>query len=568
MPIGQADQHQANVAMNRGAVENLDRKTISDYANATDTGKLTQRAAINREARMSDANSDNQIISRAMSSLSNMGAMDTFLDPVKIKNRRDRDESNVKGKEENADKSELSKEILRSSRGTLINQAFKKNNNPMKFAESLDSEGRQMLEDYESLFSKSVISQNDPNQRSQIKRRMEQLESRLMEKGMNAEQFREVGSQIRGAATQELASLMKEAFLKKLTAPTKSIEWAISEKNLNSVLNFAMTNTRMMASLGGGLKELMDRAKQDAMDQISSTILNEFEKDLIREGVRSNQPMANKDVKSFIEMAMQAGVDVAKWSKEWENKKWDLGLQELPDNVKDKIAEEKKNLTDFGQDDQNQKQNQKKDDGPDISADDKETLFDQFREVVATRLIDDSIKTRFDTAFTMRNINRKMKQLGIDPKDMQRIREEAKGLARLKLISLLKTAYLERVVLLAESGARVKVSSRRISKLREKLTKLGAEITEDELSKIRHEAEFMVHSSAVAKLAAIKVTESVDGHNADIEQERTYLTKLMTGIERRWQYDNMVSKSEIRKGNMMKRIFGRIGAFRRIDGQV
>ena len=509
---------------------------------------------------MSDVdNLEKNIMTRSLNALSTMGVVSQLKSG----------ETNIKGLKEKLRSSDDSaddrKELLSSD-----NKGIKEEINGMKrvssrqkimqWAKGKSGQGtEQSINEFASLSSKMIMADGNPDARAAIKRRIDEVRAKLEKEGMTGEEFRDIQTLVRGQARKEIALLIKDAFLKRLTTPQKSIEWAINEKGINSILDFAFLNESLGGHAFGGydLQKTTDKAKAEAEDILRSVVLNEFEKDVARDALNSKSALGKEEIGKFIELANRVGVDLPKWTRAWEDKKWDLGLQELPENVINMIGKENDAKHEMGSDGKRKQQQEEEDETARIEME-KSSLIDQARAVFTERYLNFTWATFFRTSFKLRSVTSKLKKLGFCDKEIKEIKDQALGLARIKLIALIKEAYMERVLLVDESKARIRMVSKRLNSLEGKLRELGITLGQDDIRKIKAEIESTVYESSVFKLMNLREKkEGVEKLSDSEEKELVYLVKLVKKLEGIKSREKRIKDYEANKGSFMASVLNR-----------
>ncbi|MEK7376498.1 MAG: hypothetical protein AABZ57_05000, partial [Candidatus Margulisiibacteriota bacterium] len=430
----------------------------------------------------------------------------------------------------------------------------------MQWARGKSGQGLEMnLNEFAALSSKMLMADADPDARAAIKRRIDEVKAKLEKEGVSPEEFHGIQTMVRGQARKEIALLIKDAFLKRLTTTQKSVEWAINEKGVNNILDFAFLNESLGGFSFGGtdLQETTNNAKEKARDVLRSVVLNEFEKDVARDALNPKSTIGKDEIGKFIEIANRVGADIPKWTKSWSDRKWDLGLQELPENVINMIGKENDSRHEMGHDGKKKKKEEELDEMQAIEME-KSVLMDEARAIYTERYINFTWGTFFKTAFKLRNVSGRLKKMGLSDKEMKEIKGQALGLARIKLIGLIKEAYMERVVLIDESKARIRMVSKRLNGLEKKLTELGVTLGKDDIKKIKEETENTVYETSVFKLMNLKEKkEGQEKPDDATEKEIVYLTKLVAKLENIRSREDRMRGYEERKGRFMSSVLNR-----------
>ena len=477
-------------------------------------------------------NLDQNILTKSMNALSSMGIISQLKSgETNIKSLKER----LKSDEQTDDSKDLYSSDNKGIRDEISNnRRVSGRQKIMQWARGKTGQAMEMnLNEFANLSSKMLMADGNPDARAAIKRRLDEVKAKLEKEGVSPEEFHDIQTMVRGQARKEIAMLIKDAFLKRLTTPQKSIEWAINEKGVNNILDFAFLNESLGGFSFGGtdLQKTTDNAKAQAEDVLRSVILNEFEKEVMRDASNPSTRINKDEIAKFIEIANRVGADIPKWTKSWGDRKWDMGLQELPKNVINMIGKENDSKHEMGQDGKKKNKEEEIDEMPAIEME-KSLLKDEARAIYTERYINFSWGTFFKTAFKLRNVSGRLKKMGLSDKEMKEIKDQALGLARIKLIGLIKEAYMERVLLVDESKARIRMVNKRLSGMDNKLKDLGITLGKDDIDKIKTETENTVYEASLFKLLGLKeAAEASASKRSDADKEISYLTKLVNKLE-------------------------------------
>ena len=494
-------------------------------------------------------NLEKNILTKSMNALSNMGVISQLKSgETNIKSLKERLKSDEKT-DESKDLYSSDQKGVKDETGNMKRVTSRQK--IMDWAKDKAGEDLELdLNEFANLSSKMLMADGNPDARTTIKKRLDEVRAQLEKEGVSPEEFHDIQAMVRGQARKEIAVLIKDAFLKRLTTPQKSIEWAINEKGVNDILDFAFLNESLGGFSFGGtdLQETTNNAKEQAQDVLRSVVLNEFEKDVARDALNPRSSIGKEEIGKFIEIANRVGVDLPTWTKAWEDKKWDLGLQELPEKVINQINQEKEGRHSMA-DDRNKRQQPEETDEKNRIETEKSELIDGARAIFTERYINFTWGTFFKTAFKFRAIKSKLKDLGVEGPELQKIKDQALGMARIKLISLIKEAYMERVLLVDDSKARIRMVNKRLSGLENKLKELGVTLGKDDIKKIKTETENTVYESSVSKLFTLKENQEAGNERPGApDKEIAYLTKLVKKLEGIKSREERMREYESRKG--------------------
>jgi len=241
---------------------------------------------------------------------------------------------------------------------------------------------------------------------------------------------------------------------------------------------------------------LIDRAKEQAIDELKGFVLEELENMLIKKTYLQDTDF--KDVFKLINLADRAGVDYQTWLEEvWPKKKDDHGLFLLD------VPHAVTGLTvNCSTDDPGQKQKH----GYEYEgSDEKEVLINRLRAIYLQRSIKGDAWTNLETVFKMRKLKNGLFRLGIfTPELDEQIKHEAEVLAKMKTLEMLNEALLERATFYDLAGPAHELVEKKMKGLIKNLERLGMPLSNTEFIVLRDKANYQIFELSKKELEVVR----------------------------------------------------------------
>lgn len=379
-----------------------------------------------------------------------------------------------------------------------------------------DREVQGAVREYASLYSQYTVSHSP-----EVRKKLEKLEAELKEKGVTARELNSIKTAASNSIRKELAQQVRDAFMKKILSPEKSVEMVVNEKSLNDILDFSLqTGVHDDESL----QELADHVLKDTASAIKDLAREKIEEKLIGkhisadEGKKAGQKEEG-ELKDLLKLAAKAGLDLNEFTQNWQVKKFDLGLF-VPDFPLGQGG------AGAGADSQQQNKGQYEF----TQEDEKDLQTNRLRAVYMHRALAGDWKTMLETSVKMRKLKNGLIRLGVSSNEFERIEKEGRAAARLKLIGMLRETLEERATLYELAGPAFKLIEQKIKGLLSNLARLDFKMEGLEFESLRDSANLRVFDAAKQEFLTLK--DMVRGtRNPSLEKRYKLVLKLMRRLK-------------------------------------
>ncbi len=405
---------------------------------------------------------------------------------------------------------------IRSSRNFVENTQNKKSrDNQNNFNDSNNFKGE--AKDYAKTYANFVVNGSD-----KVKEKMEKMEAGLKAKGLSDKQISDLRQSSKNAVRFEITQQIKDAFLRQVLSPHKSLEHIMNSRALNQILDFAFLNEKIGGYDFGGYHGNLQGATNKVVTEVREELFDFFNDEIEREltGQVATGKKDYKNVKSLIKLAEKVGFDKEAFLRSWENKIDDIGLLPVdPELLKQGTAGS------FSKD------SRERNTGFEYSQqDEKEILINQLRVIYMQRIVSGSWQTFLTTSFRVRKLKNGLIKLGLEFKDFSNLEIEAKAMARVKLISALEDVLHERATFYDLSGPAYKLNERKIKGFLRNIEKLGRPLSEEEFFILRDKANEDMFHQAKNDLNELEIITEFKA-SPQLEKRQRLLIKLMERLK-------------------------------------
>lgn len=391
--------------------------------------------------------------------------------------------------------------------------------NAEKFQLNLDSETRELMRHYTQLYGQIVSSRSGATTQE-----LEKLERKLKDKGLDNQQLLELKLSIKSSLRSEVLGQIKDAFLKKAISMEMIVELGTAERGLNDLLAFIQGSEELGGFDFGGYKTDLQGAVNHASEEVFREVRLAL-KDILDQkmterliSTETNPKEVRKELQGLLEVGKRVGFNTTEYMKSWFKEKNNQGLfvfqrPDLAVNIQTHLQ-----------------QNQREDDDTDpLTEQTEEYLINRLRALYIRSALKNDWRTSLDTSLKIIKTKNKMIKLGIFSNDINdKVREESRLIAGLKIMEMLREAFMERATLYRLSGPAFKLNEAKITGLMRNAKKLGMELNEYEFKLIRDRANEAVFEAAKRELKLTKVALSVK----DTPIQRDKKKKLIQLMER------------------------------------
>ena len=300
---------------------------------------------------------------------------------------------------------------------------------------------------------------------------------------------------------------------------------------LNQVLDFSL---KKGVHDDATLQLLADGVREEAKEEIKDFAKNKMEESLMGKILSSDSKVSQKsteELKELIKLASKVGIDLNEFSKDWKVKKHDLGLfvADIPLSGgglnSDSQNKKEKNPYEFTKDDE------------------KDLLINRLRAVYMHRALSGDLASIMNTYFKIRRLKNGLIKLGISSDEFKNIEKDGTGLARLRLIDMLKSALEERATLYELAGPAFKLIEHKIKGILENIKRLGWDLSDTEFSSLRDNANIKVLNAAKDEFLSVRAILK-ESNRPDLDKRLSLILKLMNRLKGESNLDLEIPKRE------------------------
>lgn len=512
MGLDNINQQQAAIATNMAAAENLDKAIQSEYdkmSTETDNSSKVQESILKKALEGKAGNLGTQIVAKLAVKLAQNLPTNRILSNLK---------ENYDFLLENQEESPSDLVNIRSGH-SFVNKGQKQKGmngqgggGAFSGGDDGQPESGPSVREYVSAYSQMLV-----NGGSEIKKKVQQLESKLIEENkVPAKELQHVKSQVANSVRQEVLQQVKQAYLKQVLAKGKSVEWLIAKKEVGNFIDYAFLNEKLggydFGGLDGHLQGAVDKAKAQTLGELKEFVQDEMTNQVTKKALGIDEKSTEKEIESLLKLGSKVGFSVKKFVAQIPRLKDDLGLNPIIDF---EYAP-----TDAQTGDQSRERRSYRY----TAEEEKEVMTDKLRALYLKRAMYGDLRTVLETQFKMVKLKNGLIRLGV--KNFDETEKEGKGLAKVKLVEMLREAFEERATYVKLAGPAWNMTERKLKTVLANLDRLGVSLTDQELSYVRDKANERMHAEAEHELSLIDTAIKARG-------EMKYLTtkkKVVTGI--------------------------------------
>jgi hypothetical protein len=421
-----------------------------------------------------------------------------------------------------------------------------------KIQYQLDSETRELMEHYTRLYGQVISSRSGA-----AAQELDKLEKKLKnDKGFNNTQLLELKLSVKQSLRGAVVGQIKDAFMKKMVSMDMVVELGTAERGLNELL----AEIQESADLGGvdfggfntDLQGSVDRAAQEAAGEVRLALKDMLDQKMTERLVsESTDPKeARKDLQALLELGKKVGFNATDYMKSWYKSKEDNGLFVFERPVTDAV-----NIhANLQQNNQQNNQNSGSDPETAVEAPAEETedyLINRLRALYIRSALKNDWRTSLDTSLKIIKTKNKMIKLGIFSNDINdKVREESRLIAGLKIMEMLKEVFLERATLYRLAGPAYQLIDAKMTGLMRNAKKLGLELTDYEFTLLRDRANESVYEVSKRELKLTNVALAVK----DSPMLRDKKKKLIQLMERLQTESNIQDDSALAENELTDRV--------------
>ncbi|MDR2430871.1 MAG: hypothetical protein LBD99_01235 [Candidatus Margulisbacteria bacterium] len=391
-----------------------------------------------------------------------------------------------------------------------------------KFQLQLDSETRELMRHYTQLYGQIISSRSGA-----AAEELDKLERRLKDKGLDNNQLLELKLSIKNSLRGEVLSQIKDAFLKKTVSMEMLVELGTAERGLNDLLAFIEGSPELGGADFGGYKTSLQGAIDYAADEVAKEVRLAL-KDILDQKMTerlvsqtADPKEARKELRGLLELGKRVGFSTTEYMKAWFKEKNNQGLfvfqrPELSAEVQAGLQQNRDNEAAL--------------EAP--SEETEEYLINRLRALYIRSAVKNDWRTSLDTSLKIIKTKNKLIKLGIFSNDINdKVREESRLIAGLKIMEMLREAFMERATLYRLAGPAYKLNEAKITGLMRNAKKLGMELTEYEFTLIRDRANEAVFETAKRELKLTGVALAVKATPL-LRDKKRKLIQLMERLQK------------------------------------
>jgi hypothetical protein len=485
------------------------------------------------------------IVANAVASFSRSSLGKLFDDAPKTKDKHFRVQDYIRESDEpQAD----NVSITRRNNVKSLNQEMELRRGDREHAEKiqyqLDSETRELMEHYTRLYGQIISSRS-----AAAAQELDKLEKKLKtDKGFNNTQLLELKLSVKQSLRGAVVGQIKDAFMKKMVSMDMVVELGTAERGLNDLL----AEIQESAELGGvdfggfntDLQGSVDRAAQEVAGEVRLALKDMLDQKMTERlvGESVDPKEARKDLQALLELGKKVGFNATEYMKGWYKSKEDNGLFVFERPRTDAV--------DIHANLQQHNQNNNRDSEAGLETPSEETedyLINRLRALYIRSALKNDWRTSLDTSLKIIKTKNKMIKLGIFSNDINdKVREESRLVAGLKIMEMLKEVFLERATLYRLAGPAYQLVDAKMTGLMRNAKKLGMELTEYEFTLLRDRANESVYEVSKRELKLTNVALAVKD-SPILRDKKKKLIQLMERLktESNIQDDSALAENEL-----------------------
>ncbi|MCU0641612.1 MAG: hypothetical protein MUC35_05935 [Candidatus Margulisbacteria bacterium] len=379
---------------------------------------------------------------------------------------------------------------------------------------------RAAVKEYLGAYSQFLVSGG-----GEAKKKLEQLETSLLkDKGFSPKELQSVKLNAANSVRSEIMRQVKQSYIKQLCAPGKSVEELLSKKEVQGYIDFAFFNDKLggydFGGREGDLKGAVDRQTGDQSQELKDFVAEKLTEGLTSKTV-GEQPENKivKEIDQVLKLGEKIGFDIQGFMQRLPDISLDQGL--LPVIAHNQGAQAAAGGQ-GGSADERPRQYQ-------YTADEeKDILTDKLRALYLRRAVNGDSRTILETQFKMIKLKNGLIKLGVS--NTEQIETEGKGLARYRLMEMLREGFEERATYAKLSGSAWSITEKKIKTVLRNLEKLGVALSQTELDSLRDKANAKMLQEAQEELAVVKAAIEARGPVAFLTGKQKLLTDVIARL--------------------------------------
>ena len=350
---------------------------------------------------------------------------------------------------------------------------------------------KETLKKYISSFSETIINDNPQKTQEKI-----QLGQTLQKLGVSQETLKQAERNTEKFVRADLRQQLKQGFI--------SLALTYNPKKMTQDMVIHSKKYEKLQEMGKNLGLLDDAMDQDnlknaAKDELRSVLTDELDQALIEKKINSRSPKELvKAFNEFNELANISKFEPGDYIRKLNKKLDNLGLNYFMNPLAKAPLD-----TDTGSGQQKKNQQER--------FNEIESIEDQLRTMFMTQVIKRDIKSAFATRYNIFKLKSALKKTGeVTEGTFERLEEEGRALAKLKLLDLLQESFEERATLPELAGAAYGLVKKKMKTSLSGLKVLRAAPSKGEIDAIKDQVNKAIFS--VVKEEYIKVEVFIEAN--------------------------------------------------------
>ncbi|RAP36904.1 hypothetical protein DID80_04665 [Candidatus Marinamargulisbacteria bacterium SCGC AAA071-K20] len=375
---------------------------------------------------------------------------------------------------------------------------------------------QETVQEFVAAFSDDLISE-----KPEKKERVRILKEKLQSNGFNTKKLRTVENKVQELVSSDLKKKLKQSFLQVALSYDKQDESKSLVQNFQSYKT--LLNYGEESGIFNGSNFDIDKIKEDSKQEIRDFLATELDRTLTETKLRSTDPRElMKEFDKFNEIASFVKFDPGKFLQDFNVKLNDMGLYDYEWATESGVIDTE---TSTDSDGSNNQQEQEEQSAVDFEHN-LEISDDKLRQLYIRQYTKNSIFEAGKLALEIFSAENKVKELhGSD--HLEKIRKEARGVAKLKLVIMLRESYEERATLPELKGAEFEQLDKTFKMVLTGLKKADVEISKTYLREIRDQANKAMFTLIKEELTRVEMHLGNNPKNFSLLQKREQYKKVL-----------------------------------------
>jgi tetratricopeptide (TPR) repeat protein len=378
------------------------------------------------------------------------------------------------------------------------------------FSGTSQEEVLSLLKEYAAVFTEYTSSQTPD-----LAEKLKDLRQKLIEKGVSDSKLQSLEASIKEGRKVDVTEVVKEALVLQMLSSESKIERTVYGRGIADLLQNLDS---------GEAKQVLEKAKHQAKQELQSFALEELENTLIKKTYLQDHDY--REAVKLVNLAEKTGVDSMNWLENvWAQKKDDHGLYllDVPQSATGVTVD---TSTDNPSNNRSGKHGYEYE-----QKDESEILVNRLRALYMQRALKGDAFTHLKTEFKIRKLKNGLFRLGIFTKDLdEQVRHEAEIVAKVKIIEMLKEALVERATFYDLAGPAHELVERKIKGLLKNAERLGMPISAEEFTALRDQTNHRVFGLSKTELEDVRTRRSIKD-SRKLEKKEKLLIRLLTRIK-------------------------------------